>query len=221
MNWLIDFDDTLVNGPITYALHEVFPEFIIEHGLPFDAEHFMRVVLQCQEIASQTGNDAAILQDLFRAMDWSQDLQNTLLQDVFDNYTPTLFDDAVPFLQRLKEDGHTLYILSNNKHAGDIAAQMELDHYFADVFTPKSCGVAQGKPHAEIWDVLRNRGLFRNLQDVTIIGDDPWSEGLFSERCGIQCWILDRLKRFPTLYDTKPYRWAATLDEVHVTSLTV
>ena len=221
MNWLIDFDDTLVNGPITFALHEVFPEFIIEHDLPFDAEHFMQVVLQCQEIASQTGNDAAILQDLFRAMDWSQDLQNTLLQDVFDHYTPTLFDDAVPFLQRLKEDGHTLYILSNNKHAGDIAAQMELGHYFADVFTPKSCGVPQGKPHPEIWDILRNRGLFRNLQDVTIIGDDPWSEGLFSERCGIQCWILDRLKRFPTLYDTKPYRWAATLDEVHVTSLTV
>src|ERR1700753_4363058 len=152
MNWLIDFDDTLVNGPITYALHEVFPEFIIEHDLPFDAEHFMRVVLQCQEIASQTGNEGVILQELFEAMGWSQDLQNTLLQDVFDHYTPTLFEDSVPFLERLTQEGHTLYILSNNKHAGDIAAQMDLAPYFTDVFTPKSCGVAQGKPYPEIWD---------------------------------------------------------------------
>src|SRR5688572_9852115 len=146
MNWLIDFDDTLVNGPITYALQEVFPKFIREHDLPFEADHFMQVVLQCQEIASQTGQDAVILQELFKAMNWSESLQNTLLQDVFDNYTPSLFEDAVPFLERLKQEGHTLYILSNNKHAGDFAAQMNLASYFEDVFTPKSCGVSQGKP---------------------------------------------------------------------------
>lgn len=221
MHWLIDFDDTLVNGPITYALQEVFPKFIHEHGLPFDADHFMRVVLQCQEIASQTGNDAVILQELFKAMNWSQDLQNTLLQDVFDHYTPSLFEDAVPFLERLKQEGHTLYILSNNNHAGDFAAQMNLAPYFNDVFTPKSCGVARGKPHLEMWDVLRQRELFGDLREVTIIGDDPWSEGLFSERCGIQCWILDRLSRFSALYDNKPYRWAVSLNDVQVSSLTV
>jgi|GEM_PF-1330034 len=220
MHWLIDFDDTLVNGPITYALQEVFPKFIREHGLPFDVDHFMQVVLQCQEIASQTGNDAVILQELFKAMNWSQDLQNTLLQDVFDHYMPTLFEDAVPFLERLKQEGHTLYIFSNNKHAGDLASQMNLAPYFDDVFTPKSCDVARGKPHLEMWDVLLQRGLFGDLREVTIIGDDPWSEGLFSERCGIQCWILDRMQRFSALYGSKPYRWAANLDEVHVSSLT-
>jgi FMN phosphatase YigB (HAD superfamily) len=216
MNWLIDFDDTLVNGPITYALQQVFPRFIQEHGLPYDPDHFAAVVLQCQEVASQTGNDARILQDLFQAMGWSQDLQHTLLNDVFESYTPSLFDDAVPFLERLKGGGHTLYILSNNNHAPELAAHMNLASYFEDVFTPELCGVKQGKPHKDIWQILLERGLFQHAADTIIIGDDPWSEGLFSERCGLSCWILDRLKRFKALYDQKPYLWATTLYDVEV-----
>jgi len=216
MQWLIDFDDTLVNGPITYALREVFPRFIREHDLVYDETRFMAVVLQCQEIASQTGQDAVILQELFQAMNWSEALQSTLLQEVFDHYTPSLFPDTIPFLERLKDRGDTLYILSNNNHAGELAAYMEIAPYFEDVFMPQECGVAQGKPHIDIWQMLLAKSLFGDLHEVTIVGDDPWSEGLFSERCGLLCWLLDRLNRFGTLYESKPYRWVKTLDEVGV-----
>ena len=216
MQWLIDFDDTLVNGPITYALREVFPKFIREHDLSYDETRFMAVVLQCQEIASQTGNDAVILQELFQTMNWSKDLQKTLLQDVFDHYTPSLFADTIPFLDRLKAAGHTLYILSNNNHAAELAAQMDLAPYFSDVFTPELCGVKQGKPHPDIWQVLLETTLFKDLGQVAIVGDDPWSEGLFSERCGMSCWLLDRMNRFSTLYESKPYHWARSLNEVGV-----
>jgi FMN phosphatase YigB (HAD superfamily) len=216
MNWLIDFDDTLANGPITYALQQVFPRLIQQHGLAYNAEHFAAVVLQCQEIASQTGNDARILQDLFQAMNWPQELQGQLLQEVFDNYKPILFADSVPFLERLTQAGQTLYILSNNNHAGDLATQMNLAPYFQDVFTPKGCGVKQGKPHPDIWEIIQQKGVLADVKNITIVGDDPWSEGLFSERCGLSCWIVDRLTRFEGLHASKAYQWARTLDEIGV-----
>lgn len=216
MNWLIDFDDTLVSGPITYALNEVFPRFVEQNNLPYDEEKFRALVLQCQEISSQTGEDERLLQELFQAMNWSQDLQHTLIQDVFERYTPVLYADAIPFLERLRQQGHTLYILSNNNHAPELAAQMNIAPYFTDMFTPELCGVKQGKPHADIWRILLQRGVFADATNLTIIGDDPWSEGLFSERCGLTCWILDRLERFGSLYASKPYHWARTLDDVTV-----
>ena len=40
MRWLIDMDDTLAMGYLTWAVEHVIPSFIREHGLPYEATAF-------------------------------------------------------------------------------------------------------------------------------------------------------------------------------------
>ena len=59
--WLLDFDETLASGNITYALQYAFPKFIRDHNLKPDPERLKRITLELQERATTGGIDPAPL----------------------------------------------------------------------------------------------------------------------------------------------------------------
>jgi len=142
-------------------------------------------VLRGQEQAAHGLGEMEILDTLFDDMGWTHHLKEQLVREVFDHYTPTLFEDALPFLQRMEG----VYILSNNNHAPDIAAYLGIAPHVKAFFTPKLTGVARGKPHRDLWDALLTTC---TVDEAVLIGDDPWSDGAFAITCGIDCYLLDR-----------------------------
>jgi FMN phosphatase YigB (HAD superfamily) len=205
-----------VVGPVTWALNHVFPKMIREHQLPFDEGKFAEAILTAQQHSNEEMGEMAVVDGLFQTMGWPNTLKKPLVQEVFDNYKPSLFEDTVPFLERMTANGNTVYILSNNNYAPHIAEQLGIAQHFAGIFTPKSCGGVRGKPQRAMWDhLLAQRIVGDHPTDlIGMVGDDPWSDGTFSERCNIPCWIVDRMGRFARLRAEKPYRWAASLAEV-------
>jgi FMN phosphatase YigB (HAD superfamily) len=180
--WFVDFDDTLVVGPVTWALNHVFPRMIRDNKLPFDQRKFNEAILTAQQHSNEEMGEMAVVDGLFQTMGWPDTLKKPL----------------------------------NNNYAPHIAEQLGIARHFAGIFTPKSCGGVRGKPQREMWDhLLAQRIVADHPADMTgMVGDDPWSDGTFSERCNIPCWIVDRMDRFARLRADKPYRWAASLAEI-------
>jgi HAD superfamily hydrolase (TIGR01549 family) len=207
MNWILDFDDTLALGPNTWAFETVLPDLIKQHRLPYEAELFAEVMLNAQEQSNLTGDDEAILNYVFGTLGWPDSLKNDLVHRVFNEYQPVLFADTLPFLERTK--GQNLIIVSNNNYAPQLAQALGIADYFKAIITPKSSG-KRPKPHAEMWEAV-----IELLGDapVTMIGDDPWSDGLFSQgKNAASCYILDRLNRYSSL--DLPYQFVPSLDKI-------
>lgn len=202
--WFLDFDETLVVGPASYALETVLPTMIRDNNLSLDQARLDAALLLGQEQAASGLGDMQILQVLFDEMGWPQSLKKQLATEVFDHYTPTLFDDALPFLERIG----SIYILSNNNHAPEIAAHLGMTPYIKDFFTPKLCGVRTGKPQRDLWDVV---SASYDVTGALLIGDDPWSDGAFANTCGIDCILVDRLDRFAHLTQYRRVRSLAAI----------
>ncbi len=194
--WFLDFDETLVVGPVTWALETVLPAMIRENALSFDQTQLDAAILRGQEHAASGMGDMAILDVLFSEMGWPSHLQKKLLTDVFDNYVPVMFDDTLPFLKQVG----SIYVLSNNSRSPEIAAQLGMTPYISRFFTPKLCNVKRGKPERDLWDFVCAT---HDVSDVVLVGDDPWSDGAFTDTCGIDFIMLDRLDRFPHLTQYK------------------
>lgn len=215
MIWILDFDDTLAVGPTTWALTVILPEIIRANNLPFEQARFTEATLKAQEIAGETSDDQAILDEMFRALDWPTHLKQDLVARMYKEYKPGLYSDTLLFLERLKTGGHTALVMSNNNYAPHIAQQLGIDHYFAGIFTPKACGGVRPKPERDMWDYALAQAMIDSGVPVTVVGDDPWSEGAFADNCGHSCWILDRLGRYSSLHARYPaYQWAAGLDNI-------
>ena len=60
---------------------------------------------------SEEPNLDLLVHELFEQMEWSEDLIAPLLNDLFQNYQPTPFADALPFLEQF-ESGRSRSILS-------------------------------------------------------------------------------------------------------------
>jgi len=187
--WFLDFDDTLVVGPVTWALETVLPAMIRENNLSLDQAQLDASLLLGQEQAASGMGDMEILDVLFSEMGWPHSLKQQLITEVFDHYIPALFGDTLPFLQRMG----SIYVLSNNNHAPDIAAHLGMTPYIKGFFTPKLCGVMVGKPDRALWDFVSDA---YDVEGAILVGDDPWSDGTFADECGIDCILVDRLNRF-------------------------
>lgn len=215
MHWFMDFDDTLVVGPVTWALENAFPRLIAQHNLPYDKERFDAEMLRAQARAHQElGVEMQILNDLFTQMGWPPDLESLLVEEIFDRYRPSLFDDTIPFLEKCKAKGEPVYVISNNDHAAGIAEGLNIRHYFQNIFTPRVCGDVKPKPHRDMWDYVLGQKLMQPDNRVGLIGDDPWSEGVMADACGLECWIVDRMGRFKDLQAGHAYHWVKSLSEI-------
>ena len=212
MIWLIDFDDTLAVGPNTWALTRILPELIQAHGIPYEESRFTAVSLRAQQRANETNNDEAILDEMFQQLGLPPSLKDELLSRMYQEYVPRLYEDTLPFLERLA--GKTVFIISNNNHTPQIAQQLGVADYVSDILTPKRCNNARLKPQRDMWDYVLAQGLADEREAGMVIGDDPWSEGPFADACGFDCWIIDRLNRYASLRPPLPYRLGQSLLEI-------
>ena len=211
MNWILDFDDTLVMGPNTWAFETVLPDLIATHGLPYDAALFETVTLRAQQGANEDIPEEALLNFVFESLGWPASLKKELINRVFAGYQAHLFDDARPFLDQLMKTGHTVYLVTNNDHAVNWVQHLGLQPYFRAIISPKA-SQSRAKPHRDMWDVLN--ASYALSGDVAMVGDDPWSDGSFAQKAGIPCWILDRLGRYESLHESLPHRWVQSLSEI-------
>ncbi len=213
-HWVIDFDETLASGIITWALDFAFPKLIAEHRLPFDDAVFHAALMDAQERAARRADPRVLLRELFTAMGWSAELELPLMQDVTTNYRPALFDDALPFLEALRGQDQTVFIVSNNPHSVAAVETLGLRPLVADVLTPKSAPNLAPKPDLSLWRLLTARYPEITAETTTIVGDDPWSEGEFAAGCGARCWIVDRKGRFSDRRDLFSVGWVRSLVEL-------
>jgi FMN phosphatase YigB (HAD superfamily) len=211
MQFFLDFDDTLVVGPVTWAIRNVFPQMIHDYDLPYSPALLETALLEGQRQASAGADDSALLDNLFGRLGWPDDLKGYLFNAVFDHYQPSLFDDTLPFLHRLAEHDLPVYVLSNNNYAPDIAQRLDIAPHITEFFTPKLCHVPRGKPHRDLWDSICAD---YPVKGAILVGDDPWSDGAFAEACGLLCYIVDRMDRFGTI--PMVHARVGTLDEVLV-----
>ncbi len=212
--WLVDFDETLAAGSLTWAFQEAFPKFVREHHLSYDTQRLKEVMRDLQQRANQEADPAPLLQHLFEAMQWPHHLQNQLFDDLLSNYPPTLFDDAIPFLTRLREKGHRVYIVSNNRRSPQYVPLLGLEEYILQIVTPHTCPGTQPKPHQSLWRYIADQDTAIDPQQTFVVGNDPWSDGAFAEACGLPCWIVDRMNQFSDMHDQKSYSWVQSLLEI-------
>jgi FMN phosphatase YigB (HAD superfamily) len=214
MRWFIDFDDTLAVGPMTWAFENVIPRMVREHNLLYDPIIFDEAALTAQRHANENIDENIVLDDLFKKIDWPQELKDQFIHNIYTGYVPSLFDDALPFLDRLTAAAQDIFILSNNNHAAYLAKQLGIAHYFTAILTPQSCGGLPAKPQRDMWDYAVVQHAIEVAAPAVIVGDDPWSDGDFSQNCNISCWILDRMNRYGSLHESKPYKWVHSLSEI-------
>jgi FMN phosphatase YigB (HAD superfamily) len=217
MYWILDFDDTLAVGPNTWALETVLPQLIKDRNLPYQKALFDKVILETQEKANNHEiDDAEVFQFVFDSLSWPGDLRSELEQKVYKEYQPSLYADTKPFLEKLKAAEHTIIVISNNNHAPQIAEALGIADYFDAIYTPNLCDNAPPKPQRHMWDYVSQHEAIDTSEELWVVGDDPWSDGSFAEACGLMVWILDRLKRYESLYETMPYQWAETLTDITI-----
>ena len=216
-HWFIDFDETLATSGITWGLKYAFPRLIKEYHLPFDAARFNQAVLRVQAQDSQAGGDPRPLLDmLFEAMQWPKALAPALLDDIYHNYQPELFEDAIPFLEQLQARGDAVYVVSNNPISPQNVEALKLKRYVSLIVTPKLYPGSQPKPHRSLWDAIRRTQPEIEAENSAMVGDDPWTDGVFAETCGMACWIVDRMDRFQNLDETASYRRVRSLSDIPI-----
>lgn len=211
MYWVLDFDDTLALGPNTWAFQTVLPDLIQKYQLPFDAPLFDAVTLKAQEQANLTDDEESVVRYVFEALNWDISLKDELINRVYHDYQPQLFDDTLDFLEHRAQHNDTLLVVSNNNYAGHLLEQLGIAHYFKAVFTPKLTQ-KRAKPRHEMWSDVQ--AIVGNSV-VQVVGDDPWSDGLFSQgHPQAQAWIIDRLERYTSLHGHMPYHFVTALTEI-------
>ena len=214
LNWFIDFDETLASGAITWAFESAFPKLIREYHLPNDPARLQAAALVALERAAHDDAAALILHQLFETMGWPAALERTLFDDILTNYQPRLFDDATPFLERLKRLNRRVFVLSNNPLSLKLIALLEIEGYVSGIYTPTAHPGTRPKPHRSLWDVIVAADPLVTADNSALVGDDPWADGTFATTCGIACWLVDREARFDRLRGDTPYHWVRSLADI-------
>ena len=213
-NWFIDFDDTLATGPTTWGLEFALPKLIREHHLPFSQAQYDADVLIAQERTNREADLQPILDDLFDSQQWPRGLQSSLLNDMRQNYRPSLFPDAVEFLETLRQQQKRVFLLSNNPTAPDLARAFGLGQFLDGYFTPKLCPGCLPKPDISMWTYITSIEEGVLAGNSAMIGDDPWSDAAFAQQSGLAFWILDRKARFNDVPGLPAERLVASLSDL-------
>jgi FMN phosphatase YigB (HAD superfamily) len=196
--WLVDFDETLAQASISWAFETAFPKLIEEHQLSSDQDRLNIAVMAAQEKAARDLSPQLIVHELFETMGWPQHLEEPFLKDVIANYRPILFDDALPFLEKLRQAGKHIVLLSNNRLTHRSVEVLGIQPYLSAVYTPALFPGVPLKPHPDFWAHIQAADPSIQPDNTVMVGDDPWSDGMFAQNCGLRCWIVDRYNRLAT-----------------------
>lgn len=214
--WLVDFEETLAPGCLTFAINQSIPKFIQQYQLEYDGEHLAKVVLTLQERARQNPGIHLLLVEFFEQMHWPQEARVDFMNDIMADTPPYLFDDAIPFLERFKQKGQRVFIVSNNRSTPENIKITGLETYVEGVFTPFNTPNTQPKPNPSLWEHILNHAPDIEPENVAVVGDDPWSDGAFADTCKLRCWIVDRMNRFSEMRSKTPYFWVTSLLDIPI-----
>lgn len=214
--WLVDFDETLATSSITWAFRDAIPKFAHNHQLTYDDHNLASVMFTMQERSTHSDDIDALIGEFFELMGWSLGAQKQLLDDLLSNYRPTLFDDSLGFLKRLKEANQRVLIVSNNVRTPDHVEMLGIGDYTEGVFTPMLFPGTKRKPHPSLWERIMIEVANIDPQSTIVVGDDPWSDGEFAVACRLSCWIVDRMNRFTAMKERTPYFWVSSLADIPI-----
>lgn len=207
--WLLDLDDTVQVGPLSWAAVNLFPEIAAQAGRPLAPARFEEGYARAHELFDTGADETTLVEAIFHALDWPLTLVPTVIERFHHDYRPALFDDTLEFLDRLSSKGHILYVLSNSRRARAVVNALGLRHYFTDVLTPHECAVA-AKPTPALWHYLKDR-IGISEAEAVVVGDNLWTDGLFAKNCGLDCIIVDRFRLYTS---TGPHKLVHSLQEL-------
>ncbi len=216
LHWIIDFDETLAKAGISWAFESAFPKLIRENQLDYDAARLTEAVLVAQEKGAQEMPPPVIVHELFVTMGWPEHLETPFLNDVIANYRPALFDDALPFLERLRDAGKRVFLLSNNARTHKVIKSLGIEPFLSGVYTPALFPGVQGKPNPDFWAHIQAQDSAIQPENTAVVGDDPFSDGVFAQNCGLECWIVDRYDRLAVVSQGKPYTRVRSLLDISI-----
>jgi len=196
---LLDFDDTLAVGPITWGIERFLPEVMARHGLKPDQERLDAALLTALEMSAAAFDDSQVLSSFLAQMDWPAELSADLEVGFRFEFAFTLFDDTLPFLRHLRDRGVRAFVVSNNDRSPELAAQLGIAEYVAGFVTPSMQEALRPKPDPSMFDAVRTHLPDVSPANTVLIGDDPWSDAAFAAACGLPCLLVDRARRYRTL----------------------
>lgn len=196
---LVDFDDTLAVGPVTWGIEQFLPEVMARHGLVPDRARLDAALLAAQEMAAAQLDDDQILAHFLAGMDWPQELWADLAAGMRAEFAFSLFDDTLPFLQRLRERGIRAFVVSNNDRSPQLAADLGIAEHLAGFVTPAMQEGLRPKPHPSMFEAVLARLPDLDPATTVLVGDDPWSDAAFAAACDLPCLLLDRNRRYREL----------------------
>jgi FMN phosphatase YigB (HAD superfamily) len=193
--WLLDLDDTLQVGPLSWATVHIFPEIIAQTGIKPERATFEAAYARAQEIYNAGGSNEVLGDEFFQILGWPVALKTAIIERFTKEYQPALFEDTPAFLDWAAGRGDRLYITANNKWARSVCQLLGISHYFAEILTPADSGVS-GKPSPAMWEYLKARTGLTEDADVVLVGNNLTTDGAFARNCGLDCIIVDRYQRF-------------------------
>jgi FMN phosphatase YigB (HAD superfamily) len=195
-NYVLDFDDTLVVGPMTWAMSTALPELMARHGLPTDQPQLDVALLRAQEMTATQFDENLLIETFLADMGWSEALREDLERMLTADFQFALFEDTMPFLQGLREREIRTIVISNNNRCPRIARTLGIEGYIERFFTPKMGAGCQNKPDRSMFDLASVMMPELTTDNTVVVGDDPWSDAAFATNCGLPCWIVDRHDRY-------------------------
>ncbi|MEM6793734.1 MAG: HAD-IA family hydrolase [Acidobacteriota bacterium] len=102
----------------------------------------------------------------------------------------TVYEDVVPALEKLRESGLLLAVVSNwDERLPALLDSVGLAEYFSVILTSAECGVE--KPSARIWKTCLRR-IGARPQETLHVGDDKVTDFEGAQAAGLEAWWLDR-----------------------------
>jgi FMN phosphatase YigB (HAD superfamily) len=209
--WLIDLDDTLQMGAVSWAEVYLFPEMIERTAIKPARATFAAALNRAQELYEAGKGNEVIGDQFFEMLGWPREMIAEILERFARDYRPALFDDTLAFLDWATARRDHLYLVSNNKQARPICDLLGITRYFAEILTPAEAGV-DGKPDPALWEYLKPRTQLPQHTEIVLVGNNLVTDGAFARSCGLDCIIVDRYNRFEVM--PGEYQKVSSLSEI-------